>query len=174
MKSITVHELVNGKMTEIGAAYNPETEKIEMPEDMNWPDGLEQADAHEAPTFHNLEQDPNGIDQHQPGAKLDAGKPDMSLLQDFGKALLGVAEVGTFGANKYSRGGWQSVTEGVNRYTAAMQRHFFQERYAELDEESGLMHAKQTAWNALARLELILREQPTNGERFSCKEAAKP
>lgn len=104
------------------------------------------------------EYDPGGISQHAPGAKLDAGKADMSLLQDFGLAIEAVAEVATFGADKYSRGGWQHVDDGVNRYTAAMQRHFFQERYAMLDEDSQLMHAAQVAWNALARLELIRRD----------------
>lgn len=103
------------------------------------------------------ETDPQGTDQHSPGAKLDAGKPDMSLLADFGMALREVARVGTFGANKYTRGGWQTVPEGFNRYSAAMLRHYFAERYGDLDDESGLLHAAQTAWNALARLELKLR-----------------
>jgi len=97
--------------------------------------------------------------QHEPGAKLDAGKPDASLLNQFGLALLEVAKVGTFGCLKYSRGGWQSVDDGVNRYSAAMLRHWLSEHLEEIDEESGLLHAAQTAWNALARLELMLREK---------------
>ena len=31
----------------------------------------------------------------------------------------------------------------------------------EIDHETGLMHAAQTAWNALSRLELMLREKET-------------
>lgn len=37
------------------------------------------------------EADPTGRDQHQPGAKLDAGKPDASLLLQFADALTEVA-----------------------------------------------------------------------------------
>jgi hypothetical protein len=104
------------------------------------------------------EKDPTGRKAHQPGAKLDDGKPMAGLLQDFGLALLAVSTVGTFGAKKYSRGGWQHVPNGVNRYTDAMMRHFLQEIYDEVDGDSGLSHAAQTAWNALARLELKLRK----------------
>src|SRR6185369_16348526 len=103
------------------------------------------------------ETDPNGVDQHAPGAKLDAGKPSMSLLQDFGMALRAVAEVGTYGAAKYTRGGWQHVDDGMRRYSDAMMRHYFAERYSDVDTDSGLLHAAQTAWNALARLEIALR-----------------
>ena len=105
-----------------------------------------------------IEKDPNGIEPYAPGAKLDDGKPEADLLQDFGLALLAVAEVSTFGKRKYSRGGWQYVKDGINRYTAAMFRHLFEERYEDNDPDSDLLHAKHTAWNALARLELMLRE----------------
>lgn len=106
-----------------------------------------------------LESDPNGTDQHEAGAKLDAGKIDASLLLMFGKALSAVAEVGTFGAEKYTRGGWQSVPNGIIRYTAAMLRHVLKEEYETLDSDSGLAHDAHAAWNALARLELRLREE---------------
>ena len=50
------------------------------------------------------EQDPNGIEQHDPGAHLDAGKPRAGLvLMSFGNALMEVSRVGSFGAEKYSR-----------------------------------------------------------------------
>lgn len=106
-----------------------------------------------------IEEDPHGIAQHKPGAKLDDGKPDASLLLMFGRALSEVAAVGTFGAKKYSRGGWQSVPNGRVRYTAAMLRHLLKEDSEEVDEDIGLLHAAAVAWNALARLELILRER---------------
>jgi hypothetical protein len=95
---------------------------------------------------------------HVPGAKLDGGKPDASLLLDFGRALAAVAQVGTFGKEKYTRGGWISVPDGQNRYTAAMMRHLLAEAYELRDPESGLMHAAHAAWGALSRLELMLRE----------------
>ena len=110
------------------------------------------------------ERDPDGIGQHTEGAKLDAGKPDTSLLLMFGKALEAVAEVATKGAKKYTRGGWQSVANGRERYTAALLRHVFKEHYENNDADTGLHHDAQVAWNALARLELRLREDDANHE----------
>lgn len=109
--------------------------------------------------FYANEADPNGFKQNQAGAKLDAGKPDASLLLMFGKALAEVAAVGTFGARKYTRGGWQEVPDGVDRYTAALMRHLLKENYEQIDSDSGLYHAAHAAWNALARLDLMLRER---------------
>lgn len=102
-----------------------------------------------------------------PGArKYDHDKPDLSLLLLFGEAMTQVAAVGTYGAKKYSRGGWQKCEDGVNRYTAAMMRHLMAENLTPNDPETGLLHATHAAWNALARLELMLRE--------SKKEQGKP
>jgi hypothetical protein len=103
-----------------------------------------------------MESDPTGRSAHEAGAKLDSGKPLAGVLGDFSLALLEVAKVGTHGAEKYSRGGWQSVPEGVTRYSDAMWRHLLAERHEEMDG-SGLRHAAHLAWNALARLELMLR-----------------
>ena len=106
---------------------------------------------------NNGEVDPNGLGVHDMGAKMDSNKPDCSLLLMFGKALQAVAEVGTFGATKYTRGGWQRVEDGFNRYTAALLRHLFKENYKLYDDNLPVLHASQVAWNALARLELLLR-----------------
>lgn len=103
-----------------------------------------------------LNADPNGIDQHAPGAKLDAGKTDVGLLwESFPNALTGVAMVATFGANKYTRNGWKEVPQGRQRYAAAEGRHKL-ERFKGFvnDEESGLPHQFHEVWNALAQLEL--------------------
>lgn len=108
------------------------------------------------------ESDPTGIGQHEPGAKLDAGKPQASLLIDFGRALLAVAEVGSYGANKYTVKGWIKVPDGQRRYTDAMLRHLLKENMESTDNESGLLHASHCAWNSLARLELLLRENEKN------------
>jgi len=118
-------------------------------------------DTHEMQTSGPIERDPNGIDPHEPGAKLDAGKVEPELIQrGFARALLAVAEVGTYGATKYTRDGWQDVPDGVRRYTNAMYRHLSAEhRGEECDPDSGLLHAAHAAWNALARLELMLREK---------------
>jgi len=103
------------------------------------------------------EHDPHGIDPHAPGAKLDAGKIMAGVLEDFALALLAVAEVGTHGAQKYSRGGWQSVPNGEERYTDAGWRHALKGRHEERDQDSGLLHDAHKAWNVLAALELKLR-----------------
>lgn len=105
------------------------------------------------------EFDPTGKNQHEPGAKLDAGKPDVGLLfESFPQALLEVAKVADYGAMKYSRGGWRSVPNGQQRYKAAMGRHILANEI-ETTDESGLLHAAQTAWNALATLELFLESE---------------
>lgn len=107
------------------------------------------------------DRDPNGMSQHQPGAKLDADKVRAGLvIAGFSKALLEVGLVGTYGATKYTANGWRSVPDGVERYTDAMYRHLLAEAGGELrDNESGLLHAAQAAWNALARLELLIAER---------------
>ncbi len=104
--------------------------------------------------------DPNGIPQHVPGAKLDAGKTRLWLvLSGFANALEEVGRVGTFGAKKYSDDGWRFVPDGAARYSDALLRHLLAEARGEgVDEDSGLLHAAHAAWNALARLELLLAE----------------
>ena len=106
------------------------------------------------------ERDPNGMEAHTPGAKLDEGKVRIDLIFDgFPNALKAVAEVATFGAQKYSENGWQMVPNGVKRYTAAMDRHRIEEGVGhDFDSETGYRHAAHLAWNALARLELMIRE----------------
>lgn len=106
-----------------------------------------------------MQQDPHGIDQHSPGAKLDAGKAPMRLIMHaMPRALLAVGKVGAYGAVKYSENGWLEVPQGVSRYTDAMFRHALLEGIEARDAESGLLHAAQVAWNALARLELMLQQ----------------
>jgi len=107
----------------------------------------------------NMEKDPTGKSPHEAGAKLDAGKRrDGLVLLGFARALAAVSAVGTHGANKYTDNGWMSVPNGVNRYTDAMLRHLLSEASGELqDKDTGLLHAAHAAWNALARLDLMIR-----------------
>lgn len=104
------------------------------------------------------ETDPTGRSAHDPGSKLDAGKPRPALvLGGFARALSAVTQVGTFGATKYTPNGWRTVPNGVERYTEAMVRHYLAEAQGlESDPDSHLLHAAHLAWNALARLELML------------------
>ncbi len=108
------------------------------------------------------ERDPTGRAANEPGAKLDAGKVRADLVLDgFGLALLEVAKVATYGAAKYSEGGWQDVPDGVKRYRAAGDRHRLFRFHDTYDRDSGLRHLAHEAWNRLAELEMALRQEPT-------------
>src|SRR5581483_6224608 len=116
------------------------------------------------------EKDPNGLDAKQPGAKLDAGKSPVTrgVFQYFPKALRAIARVSEVGANKYSWYGWHAVDNGFVRYSDAMGRHILDEPEV-IDPDTGLPHIYQTAWNALARLELWEEERlrkETNKDPF--------
>ena len=81
------------------------------------------------------------------------------LLEQFPRACIEVARVSEFGAAKYTWGGWQTVEDGVRRYGEAATRHVLKEVIEGPSDESGLLHAAHECWNALARLELLLREK---------------
>ncbi len=126
---------------------------------MKAPDLLAQAAKHMA---GRAERDPNGLEQHQPGAKLDAGKTRAALvIGGFALALIEVSKVGTYGAAKYTDSGWVYVPNGKDRYDDAFMRHWLKAHTGEtIDPDTGLLHAAHAAWNALAYLDLVLREQP--------------
>lgn len=93
--------------------------------------------------------------------KYDGGKAPVfrGAIDYFPRAISAVASVSLFGANKYAWKGWEGVPDGYNRYSDAMVRHLIYEGEGEvLDPDSGLLHAAHGSWNALARLELIIRE----------------
>lgn len=109
----------------------------------------------------NLESDPNGKSAKEPGSKLDAGKSPIlqGLLDYFPRSCEAVANVSAFGANKYAWKGWETVPDGINRYENAMVRHIVKEAVeGPKDKDSHLLHKAHRAWNALASLELYLRE----------------
>lgn len=108
----------------------------------------------------SVEKDPNGIDAHAPGAKLDAGKLRPALvLGGFANALIAVTKVGTDGANKYTDNGWKEVANGFARYSDAEARHRLKRESGETtDPDSGSLHLAHEAWNALAKLELYLKD----------------
>ena len=115
---------------------------------------------------HPKESDPNGLSQHEAGAKLDAGKNRLGLvLGGFARALEEVGKVGTYGAQRYSPDGWKHVKDGVARYDNAMLRHWFSRRTeGKIDPTTGLMHQAHAAWNALAVLELMLTKGAKNDQ----------
>lgn len=96
----------------------------------------------------------------QPGKKYDNNKAPIvqGCLHYFPNALQAVANVSKFGATKYnvpySDKNWARLDDAINRYTDALGRHLVAtDTY---DPESDLLHAAHAAWDALARLELIL------------------
>lgn len=111
----------------------------------------------------STEIDPNGKSPNEAGAKLDAGKVCPSLIiEGMARALWGVAEVATFGMMKYTRDGWVSVSDGQFRYANAQYRHVLKRAMGEtIDPDSELWHLKHEAWNALAKLDLAMREEET-------------
>lgn len=123
----------------------------DIPASLRWPEELRQA-------YEARESDPKGLDPHQPGAKLDAGKVRMGLvMRGFARALFEVGRVGTYGAGKYSPNGWLEVENGEERYMDAGLRHLIDDAIEEIDKDTNLWHLAQAAWNLLAVLELRLR-----------------
>lgn len=104
------------------------------------------------------EKDPSGIDQHAPGAKLDNNKIQARLLKRFGLALLAVADLATGGARKYSANGWAKVEKGEERYEDAALRHVLKDMFELKDPDMNQPHAVSEAWNALAKLQLMIEE----------------
>lgn len=97
---------------------------------------------------------------------MDAGKAAIlrGVIGYFPQALEAVAQVSAFGASKYTWNGWRSVPDGPARYGDALVRHLTKEFVEGAnDSDSGLAHAAHAAWNALARLELLIAERAGNG-----------
>lgn len=102
---------------------------------------------------------------NQIGKKFDIGKSPVrqGLLEYFPRACMAVANVSAFGAKKYDWGNWEFVENSINRYGNAECRHICEAAISgDTDKESGLLHITHEAWNAMAVLELKLREQKNN------------
>jgi len=102
------------------------------------------------------EFDVSGITENEEvGIKYDEGKPRVGfMLQQFSLALTEVAKVATFGAKKYGAGNWQHVEQ--ERYQDALGRHLLA---SGVNDDTNLLHKAHLAWNALADLELELRNK---------------
>lgn len=111
------------------------------------------------------EADPSGKSLKEPGAKGDAGKLRAGLvIGDFARALREVSKVGDMGSRKYTKSGWITVPDGVERYGDAFMRHWLSLKTGELvDPESSLSHLSHCAWNILAMLDLTVRELEEHG-----------
>ena len=99
------------------------------------------------------------------GKKFDSDKMPavQGLINYFPRALLAVAKQSKYGAEKYevpySDQNWAKLDGAKERYNDARGRHIIDEAVDGLyDSESHTLHAAAAAWNALAYLELLLRE----------------
>ena len=91
------------------------------------------------------------------GKKFDSEKPKMHLLPP--KALLEVAKVLTFGAEKYGEENWREVADAQNRYASANLRHSFSHLDGEkLDQETNYSHLAHAICCLLFKLEIELEE----------------
>ena len=89
------------------------------------------------------------------GIKHDSKKPKMNLLPP--KAIVEVAKVLTFGAQKYGPENWKELEDLQNRYTAGALRHIFAHMDGEkLDPETGLSHMAHALCCLLFKLEIEL------------------
>lgn len=94
------------------------------------------------------------------GIKHDDGKLRLAeMIIDFKEPLQELCKVWEFGANKYGKSNWKEVENGKNRYTNALLRHLVAEEDKLTDDESELLHCAHIAFNALARMYFILKEQ---------------
>lgn len=96
------------------------------------------------------------------GVKDDNQKAPIyrGVIAAFPRAMEAVARAGAYGANKYSWDNWRNVSDGIERYSDAMARHLLDEAKGNrIDTDSRLPVAWSTAWNCLARLELMLIEE---------------
>ncbi len=108
-----------------------------------------------------MELDPNGKNAHEIGAKLDKGKAPVmrGVMHYFPRAVEAVARLSDIGARKYAWKGWTEVQNGSERYGDALCRHILaEEKDGPIDRDTGELHAVCAAWNALARLELLLTD----------------
>lgn len=128
---------------------------------MEWKPTITFGPKAEEDSYKPQETDPTGRSPHEPGAKVDAGKVQPRLIiEGMARALWAVSEVATFGAMKYTPGGWVLVPNGRERYADAGYRHVLKRAIGEdTDPDSKLQHLAHEAWNALAKLDLAIREQ---------------
>lgn len=98
------------------------------------------------------------------GRKFDQGKPQYSLIPS--KALLEVVKVLTFGAQKYDPENWRRVPDAKTRYFDAAQRHLWQWKDGEINDEgaggSDCHHLAAAISNLMFILQLELEEKENN------------
>lgn len=98
--------------------------------------------------YNRMIIDSNGQLHFDQERKFDAGKLRYDLIPP--KAIKALAEVLTYGANKYADNSWKQVKPFNDRYYAALMRHLMAWREGELkDSESGLPHLAHALCNVM-------------------------
>lgn len=111
----------------------------------------------------------NGADKS--ATKDDGGKPMVYslFLAYFPRAIREVAKVSEYGMKKYNAKpetqGFRKVLDAKRRYADGLVRHLLDEvTDGPINEkDGGVRHAAQQAWNAMARLEIILEQEENSG-----------
>lgn len=92
------------------------------------------------------------------GMKFDTGKLQYHLIPP--ETLKALAEVLTFGAQKYAPNNWQLVEDGETRYLDALMRHLEAYRSGELiDNDSMCPHLSHVLTNAAFLHYLTTKDQ---------------
>lgn len=111
-----------------------------------------------------------GYQARGPGIKLDDGKPKpfKHFLLEFPNAINAVAKHAEYSVDDpgHVLYGWKSVPDGFKRYSEAVTRHLIDSPppYEEVplalgDLNQHVLAATIVAWNAMARLELLLQSR---------------
>lgn len=92
--------------------------------------------------------------------KFDKGKTRMSLLlAGIAPSVKAVADILTFGAEKYEAHSWKTVPNAEERYLDALYRHLNAIHSGEnVDPESGRLHWAHVACNAMFLLWFALQK----------------
>ena len=97
------------------------------------------------------------------GHHKDEGKPRVDLLDP--EAMLGIAEVLTFGATKYAESNWRGGIK-YSRIIGSILRHLFAiMRGEDLDIESGLLHIDHLGCDAMF-LSYYMRNRKDLDDRY--------
>lgn len=107
----------------------------------------------EVPAITTFEPFVSAEDAPTTGSKHDSGKPLMGAVPP--NAMLAVARVLTFGAEKYGRDNWRQVENAETRYLDAALRHInAYQRGESVDPESGESHLAHAVCSLMFMLEL--------------------
>lgn len=121
---------------------------------------------------------PGGVDAQKalnslaPATAAKYAKPDVysGVLYRFPRSMLEIAKVSAFGTKKHNvhaaDRSYMDIPNAFDVYSAAVSRHLINEAIegpVNLDpNDGGMLHAAQLAWDALARLEIFLRNREQN------------